>query len=379
MRSVRNLPISTRRDAWVEVNLSALEQNIDAIQRHIPPGTSIMAVIKGDAYGHGATLVVPTLEAYGVALLGVASMDEALQLRQAKVTMPILVLGATPEWAMQDALKHDIQLTIFTERQLSALQQACAATGEPAHIHIKVDTGMHRVGVSWEAAIAFYQRCQLSPAVVVEGIFSHLADPADAAFTALQQARWQHVLTRLPQPWPTWVHLANSLGTWQYPVEPANLVRVGLSLFGYAGESGGQHPALKPLMGLKARVVHLHDLPPGDGVSYGQTYHNTTDSPQRVATLPLGYADGVPRGLSNQIDALYHGQRLPQVGTITMDQMMLNVTQAPGIQVGDVVTLIGPSENEAIWLDDWARKLNTIEYELMCGLRVRLPKTTMRE
>jgi alanine racemase len=340
---------------------------------------AMMAVLKADAYGHGALMILPTLEASGVTMVGVAAMDEALQIRQAGFHLPVLVLGVTPDWAMHDGVLHDIQMTIASSRHLESLARVYAMTHRPAQVQIKVDTGMHRIGIPWEEAPHFINQCQQLPFLQVEGVFSHLAKTEDASFTCRQQTRWQTVLEQLDT-LPPWRHIANSAGMWQYPMDNANMVRVGISLFGYPGDAVCRPPTtLYPAMGLKGRIVHLHTLASGEGVSYGQTFGNTTSQPRLLATLPLGYADGIPRRLSNYLVGLYQGCQVPQVGMITMDQLILDVTEAPDRHVGYVVTRGGEKVSHRVTLSDWAQRAGTIEYELMCQLRVRLPKTYVRE
>lgn len=358
--------------------MAALEHNAQQIRQFVPKHMAVMAVVKADAYGHGTVMVLPTLEASGIAMAGVAAMDEALQIRQAGFTLPVLVLGATPDWALQYAVENDIQLTVFSHLHLEGLARLYEITRQPVQVQIKVDTGMHRIGVPWEQAAAFIGHCQSLLFLDVQGIFTHLSHTGDAAFTQCQLDRWKTVVQSLNTP-PPLRHVANSSGMWHFPLEDSvNMVRVGIALFGYAGDEQPLPFPLKPVMGLKARIVHLHELPPGEWVSYNRTFQNQTDGPRVLATLPLGYADGVPRLLSNRIAGLYQGQCVPQVGAITMDQLMVDVTDVADARVGDVMTLIGESNNGAIWLTDWAAKLGTIEYELMCNLRVRLPKTYVR-
>ncbi len=355
MKYSRNLPFHTRRDAWVEVSLSAIEHNVTTIRNFLDPQLAIMAVIKADAYGHGAVMVLPTLEACGVSMIGVAAMDEALQLRQAGVTLPILVLGVTPDWALHYASENDVQVTIFSQLHLESLQRLFEDTRQPTEVQIKVDTGMHRIGVAWEEAAGFITHCQAQPYITVKGVFSHFAATDNHEFTALQLERWQTVLSNLTV-LPPVRHIANSAGAFHYSFSElnSNLVRCGISLFGYPGDSHPLPVELKPAMGLKARIVHLQTLAPGEGVSYGQTFVNQSDTPRLIATLPLGYADGVPRGLSNRIRGIYHGHWVPQVGNIAMDQLMIDVTLVPDPRVGDVITLLGQAGDKRVTLADWA-------------------------
>lgn len=379
MKLSRQLPSQPRRDAWVEVDLGALEKNALMIGERVAPDKKLMAILKADAYGHGAVMCLPTLEASGVSMIGVASIDEALQIRQAGIAMPILVIGLVPDWSLKMAVEEDIQLTVFDAYRLESLKQVYELTRKPVPIQVKVDTGMHRIGVDWREAAAFIKTCQESPYVKLEGVFSHFATPSDVQLTQLQLARWQEVLAAV-NPLPSFVHIANSEGAFQYPDAPGNLVRVGLALFGYSD------PALLPVMGVKARIMHLQDIQPESGISYGHTYHTPSGKPSKIATLPLGYADGVPRSLSNQMTGLLRGHRIRQVGTITMDQMMFDVTGLPEdspARVGESITLLGQETDmtgnqQRITLSDWAKLAKTIEYELMCGLRVRLPRVYTR-
>lgn len=385
MKSLRNLPLQPRRDAWVEINLDALEYNARAIRKLIPKQVELMAIVKADAYGHGAAMVLPTLEASGVSMAGVAAIDEAIQLRQAGLKLPLLVIGAVPDWAMQYAAVYDIQLTIFHPHHLENLRKAYQQTQKPFKVHIKVDTGMHRIGIPWEQAAEFIQQCQRQPFIQVEGIFSHFADSFSQEPTHTQLMRWEQVCAQV-NPLPRYVHISNS-GHAFMPHAFAgngkpnlnNLARLGIGFWGYGLHPDQTNIQLKPALSLKARIMHIQDVPPETGVSYCYSYHTPVNESRRIATVPVGYADGVPRELSNKINGQLAGKLVPQVGNITMDQMMFDITNVPDAVIGDTITLIGKGENgQAIWLDDWAKKADTIEYELMCALRVRLPKTYTR-
>ncbi len=378
MKFTRHLPTQPRRDAWLEINLGALEKNTRRLRQAIPPNKELMAIVKADAYGHGTVMVIPTLEASGVTMVGVAAMDEALQIRQAGLEVPVLVIGVIPDWAVQVAAEEDIQLTVFDTHHLHSLEKAYRLTHKSVKVHIKVDTGMHRIGIAWDKAVEFIQYCQKLPYIQLEGIFSHLASTGDPAMTRLQMERWQQVLDQV-NPLPRYVHLVNSDGALLYEEPRCNLVRMGIAFFGY-GNGGQGYPEknlkLQPVMSVKARIIHVQEVPEGTGISYDHTF--VTQRPSRIATLPLGYADGIQRRLSNQIVGILRGKPVPQVGNITMDQMMVDITDVPEAQVGEIVTLIGQDGEQAISMTDWARKAGTIEYELMCGLRVRLPKTYTR-
>ena len=375
MKFTRHLPVQTRRDAWVEVDLGAMEQNVKKLMAQTAD-KAVLGIVKADAYGHGAIMAIPTLEASGVSMVGVASIDEAIQIREAGLEIPILVIGAIPDWAVQAAAEHDIALTIFDAHHLESLRQSFAQAKKPVKTHIKVDTGMHRIGVPWQDAAAFVSNCRTLPQLQLEGIFSHLASPEDSKTTTEQLERWNTVLDQIERDGglPKYTHIASSVGALLHPQARGNLIRLGIGIFGY-GDS--LHLGLKPAMSLKARILRLEEVPPDSGISYGHTF--ITAKPSRIATVPVGYADGIPRVLSNKIEGILNGKRIKQVGTITMDQLMFDVSDIDNARLGDTITLIGRDGQETITLSDWAQKANTIEYELMCALRVRLPKTYTRD
>lgn len=378
MKIDRQLAFHTRRDTWLEVNLAAFEDNVGKIKQSLPEGMGMMAVIKADAYGHGAPMLAPILESFGVDLLGVASVDEALQLRAA-TTLPILVLGTSPDWALQFATEENFQVTIFSGQHLDVLKACYEQNQQPTQVHIKIDTGMNRIGLTASEAVDFIERCLSLPYIEVKGIFTHLAAATNPVPTAQQLSQWCSIIDALgPQADAIeWKHVASSSAISEAVLRYSNMVRPGLGLFGYGPLA--QKLGLKPLMHVKARIVHLQTIHPGEGVSYEHQYINTTQQPQVIATLPLGYADGIPRGLSNKIEFIYKDHLVPQVGNICMDQCMVNVSSVTNPQVGDVITLLGSKGPHAIWLDKWAQTLQTIEYELMTGLRVRLPRSYVRQ
>jgi alanine racemase len=414
----RQLIPQPHRNAWVELNMGALERNARWWRSQIPEHAQAMAVVKADAYGHGAVLAAPILKECGFTWLGVSNIDEALQLREAKVEIPILVLGASPEWAWNLASRYDIQLTVFSERDIACL----ADLNSPISVHIKVDTGMHRIGVTPEKALGLIRACQTFDHVTLQGIFTHFANGEDAEKTFTQWTLFERdVLDTLDSPIPM-IHATNtpSLLTahtnsrYQTLLDRCTLYRVGVGLYGYEISTPlstepersltSQHIAtpsarndegalgLEPVIGLRARISHVQMLDAGEGISYGHRYQ-TLKSPSCIVTLPIGYADGIPRGLSGKINARCKGVDIPQVGNITMDQLMLDATvmldsgNAP--KVGDIVTLLehgeaGRVERErsleerGLSLRHWAHHMDSIAYEMMCGLRVRLPRSVVR-
>ena len=391
----RQLVTQPHRNAWLEINLAALEQNVRWWRKNTPAHQALMAVVKADAYGHGALIVTPILKACGVTYLGVSNVDEALQLRQGGVEMPIVVLGATPEWAWDLATKHDVQLTVFSQRDIDSLAHVKRSTT----VHLKVDTGMHRLGASPEEALKLFQQLQAMPHVRVEGLFTHLANGEDETATIQQWQAFEAGVLQKLDALPPIVHFANtpaslalrgSLSPLAEELEKTcHLIRLGIGFWGYDSNEAD----LLPVMGLKARISHVQTLKAGEGVSYGHSFHTTQDD-SLIVTIPLGYADGIPRALSNRLKGRYFGHLVPQVGNITMDQMMFDLTDLvkSGVlkhppKVGDVITLLEhgkagqvdrDAQTEGLTLNHWANLLQTIPYELMCGLRVRLPRSVVR-
>jgi alanine racemase len=397
IKASRNLVLQPHRNAWVEINLSALEHNARWWRRQIPAHIEAMAVVKADAYGHGAVRMAPILKECGFTWLGVSNIDEALQLREAGVEMPILVLGASPEWGWKLAHQHNISITIFSAQELQHLAQL----NVPLNIHIKVDTGMHRIGCAPEDALHFIQACQQLPHVCVEGIFTHFACGESLLETAEQWQRFRSMVLNVLPERPKYIHASNTpsllvstpqLGGYS---EACNLARVGIGLYGYETHYIEESQALQPLMGLKARISRVQYITRGEGVSYGHAWR--CDAEQAcVVTVPLGYADGVLRPLSQHIGGMWQNQRIQQVGNITMDQMMFHIP--PSVlersvrlpEPGDIITLLlhgeaGQQERDSVPIDaqglslrHWAAHTKSIPYEMMCALRVRLPRSVVR-
>lgn len=381
MSKLRKPIVQTRRDAWVEVNLGNVEQNIKALKKLVRPETNFMAVVKADAYGHGSDMSATTLIASGVDMLGVASVDEGIQLRDTGITAPILVLGATPDWAFVSAAENDIQLSIFDEEHIDTCIHTYNRLGKKQEVHIKVDTGMHRIGINHEAAPEFINRTLNTPEIDLKGVFSHLACAENREITDCQVQRWKNVITRIPDRNELILHLLNTAGIIGYSDLGYDMVRAGIGIYGLMPALSGEIdaiPELKQVMSLKGRITHIKELQEGSGVSYGYSYKADKDS-VKVATIPIGYADGVPRSLSNRICGIIKGQKVRQVGNITMDQMMFDVTGIDNVTQGDIITLLGDDNGAFIGIDEWAELLGTINYEVTCRLRVRLPRVYTRK
>ena len=373
MKNTRQTNINIHRDAWVEVNISNLEHNIKEIKKNIPDGIKLLGVVKADAYGHGAIMLAPTILASGIDMLGVASIDEGVDLRTAGINCEILVLGAVPVWAVESAVKNDLSISIFSSDHIKACEQTYKRTGIKPKVHIKLDTGMNRIGIRADEAVDFIKKIQSLDYIDLQGIFTHLAAAEELDKAQEQIKKWNYVIENSNTK-GLLLHILNTAGSICYDVPNSNMRRVGISLYGLYPDFPDvefRKPDLKQLISLKGRIVNIHIAKDGEGVSYCHTY--TAKGDRKIATVPIGYADGVPRLLSNKIKGVVNGVEVPQVGNITMDQMMFDIT---GVEAscGDVITVLDEKHS----IDEWARILHTINYELTCRLKVRLPRVYTR-
>lgn len=373
MKNIRQTNINVHRDAWVEINIGNLEHNIKEIKKFVPENKKILGVVKADAYGHGAVMLAPTILASGIDMLGVASIDEGVDLRNANINCEILVLGAVPVWAVESAVNADLNISIFSKGHIDACKKAYERTGIKPKVHIKIDTGMNRIGVSTKDAAEFIKEVQNSEFINLQGIFTHLAMAEDLIETEKQINKWQEIIKQIDTK-NLLLHVQNSAGTLCYDIKNTNMCRIGISMYGLAPDypqNSSIKINLKPLISLKGRIVNIHEMEKGQGVSYAYTYK--TNKTCSVATIPVGYADGVERALSNKIRGKVNNNEIKQIGNITMDQMMFDITNV-NCAIGDVITLL--DENTSI--ETWAKILNTINYELTCRLKVRLPRIYTR-
>lgn len=369
--------------AWVEINVAALAHNIQQLRRRLAPQTQLMAVVKADAYGHGAVTVAQTVLRSGATWLGVATIPEGIELREAGITAPILILGATntPEQVRAIA-RWQLQPTLCTPKQALVFAETMAGNSEPLPVHLKLDTGMSRLGTDWQQAGEFVQLVKGLPQLQIASIYSHLAtaDSLDPTIMQEQQQRFITAIEQLRQQgWiPPMLHLANSAGALSDSRLHYDLVRVGLATYGlYPAEHLRSVLPLRPVLQVKARVTQVKTIHSGTGVSYGHQF--VAQQETRMAVIGIGYADGVPRQLSNRIQVLVRGQRVPQIGAITMDQIMLDVSTVPDLQEGEVVTLLGQDGQQQITADDWANSLGTISWEILCGFKHRLPRIAVNQ
>lgn len=373
MKNTRQTNINIHRDAWVEINISNLENNIREIKKNVPQGIKLLGVVKADAYGHGAVMLAPTMLAEGIDMLGVASIDEGADLRQANINCEVLVLGAVPVWAVESAVKNDLSISIFSEGHIKACEQAYKRTGIKPKVHIKLDTGMNRIGVRADEAVDFIKRVQKLDYINLQGIFTHLAAAEELDKAKEQILKWNSVIDNVDTT-GLLLHILNTAGTICYDVPNSNMRRVGIALYGLYPDFPDiefRKPKLKQLISLKGRIVNIHTAKEGEGVSYCHTF--VAKGERIIATVPIGYADGVPRLLSNKIKGVVNGFEVPQVGNITMDQMMFDITGVKA-NIGDVITLLDEEHS----IDEWANILHTINYELTCRLKVRLPRVYTR-
>jgi alanine racemase len=368
--------------AWVEVDRSALVHNVHQIQSLLAPNTKIMAVIKADAYGHGAIDVARILIAAGVEWLAVATVTEGIELRSAGIVAPMLILGAVNSHVQVNAIvKWDLQPTVCTIDQ-AILVSKTATTSQLAksiHVHLKLDTGMSRLGADWHQAVDFFGEVSSLPNLEIGSLYSHLAtaDDLDQTVLELQVNRFEQAIAAIAQAdykLPM-LHLANSAGILVGDRLHYQLVRPGLILYGLCPSPHFQSEIdLRPVLSVRARVSQIKDIVAGTGVSYG--YRFIADQDLRLAVVDIGYADGIPRRLSDQMQVAIRGQLVPQIGAITMDRMMLDVSQIPDLQVGEIVTILGQDGAVVITADDWANQLGTISWEILCGFKHRLPRVS---
>lgn len=367
-----------KQRTWVELSGSALEHNYRTLRAMLAPDCRFLGVVKADGYGHGGVEVAHRLVALGCEMLAVAGLDEALELRRADIHSPVLILGMTPVELADRVVEQEITQAVSSRELAQALSEAAGRQGKIARIHIKLDTGMGRLGVqahdAEQAAKEVAELCAL-PHLEHEGIFTHFANvDGDEEYTMLQFTRFLDVLNILEKQYSLNFairHCAASSATLKYPCTHLDMVRPGLALYGHYPDPscrGLDGPGLIPVMSLLARVSDVRDLPKGASVSYGCTRVLERDS--RVAILAVGYGDGLHRALSDRFAVELHGKRVPILGRICMDMCMVDVTDLPQVRPGDAATLFGPGKP----IEEAADLLGTIQYELMCHVLPRVPR-----
>ncbi len=368
------------RPTWVEIDLSAIGANCRRLKQIIGPDVELLASLKADAYGHGALRVARTVLYNGATRLGVATLSEAAPLRQAGITAPILVFGYLPPWQMREAVRLGITVTLYSLEAAQALSQAAQSLGIVARAHLKIDSGMGRLGLraeQVEAIVALADEIQKLPGIELEGIFTHFAcaDSADQTLSLLQLERFQAVLAALEKSGlcPPIIHAANSAATLTLPQARFNMVRPGIALYGLHPSDEVRLPAgFQPALIFKTQIAQVKDIPAGECISYGCTFVTPTE--MRIAVIPVGYADGFRRAPANWGEVLVRGKRAPLVGRVCMDQSMIDVSAIPGVSVGDEVVLIGQQAEEQLTAEAVAARLGTINYEVVSEILARVPR-----
>ncbi|NWG16200.1 MAG: alanine racemase [Chloroflexi bacterium] len=361
------------RPSWIEVDLDALGGNVRALKTFIGDTVALMAVVKADAYGHGAVSVSRTALFNGAEYLAVASMNEAMELRDAGIDAPILVMSYTPIHLVRQAVRQRITLTLYDLNLARMYNRAAREIGGKLYVHVKVDTGMGRLGVLASETLPFFRHLINLDNLEIEGIYTHFSSAdSDPDYTAGQVRIFKDLLRplRASDFNFAYIHAANSAGTLASPDNHFNMVRVGLAMYGLSPAEKLSLPAgIRPVLSWKTVVAQVKTLPSGHPVGYGNTY--LTHGEERVAMLPVGYADGYRRGLSSNAEVLIHGRRAPIIGRVSMEKIVVNVTDIPDVSIGDEVVLIGTQGEETITADDLARRLNTISYEVLTGIQTR--------
>ena len=372
---------ATDRWAWAEIDLLALSENVKALVKQAGR-TELWATVKANGYGHGAVEVARTALASGASGLCVALADEAHELRQAKIAAPILIVSEQPETQHEQMLHDDVAATLYNEATISSYAAEAARLGVIGRVHLKVDTGMHRVGAPIEDALARATQINNLKSLTLEGVYTHFAaaDLPEHSETDLQRQKFAEVLKSLEQNSlrPKYIHAANSAAAIREidiaQVTGIGIARVGIAIYGIAPsiELESHATKLKPVMSIHARVSHVQHLKAGEGISYG--LRSKLESDATIATLPIGYADGIPRRLwSVGGEVLIGGRRCPIVGVVTMDQLMVNCADAQ-IKIGDAAVLLGTQGTETITANEIAARLETIGYEIVCGISSRVPR-----
>lgn len=370
---------SLRPRVVAEVNLNAIKHNYYEIRKHVPKEVEVMAIVKADAYGHGSRKVANLLQTVGVNRFAVAIVKEGEELRKSGITSPILVLGYTPRADIHALLENDLTQTVFSYDMAKVLSDEAGKLGKKVNVHIKVDTGMGRIGfLSSPQSIEEVKKIAALPNLNMEGIFTHFstADEEEVSYTKKQWDVFEGFLTELRQvgiELPV-IHAANSAAIMCHTYADLNVVRPGIILYGYYPSDylKGKVLDLIPAMTLKTQIVHIKELPEGHYVGYGRKYCTTHKT--KIATIPVGYADGYSRNLGNKGRVLIRGQYAPIVGNICMDQFMVDVTNIDNVSLEDEVVLFGKQGEQEISVEEIASLLGTINYEIVCMIGKRVPR-----
>ncbi len=357
---------------WADVDLGAISHNVGLVKQLVGRSTVVMAVVKANGYGHGAVPVAQAALAGGATWLAVSSVAEGTELRHAGIAAPILNMGYTPPAALSAATEAKLSLTLYDHASLEALRR----TGSAAAVHVKVDTGMHRLGASADDAVRLVHELRRSPNLRLEGFWTHFAAAEDDPdYTRQQLAAYLKARAQIEQDGASGFisHAANSAALLRFPEARLDAVRAGLIIYGVRPvQEWRDLSTLRPALSWQAMVTNVQLVPVGGTVGYGRRF--TAAQPTKIATLAVGYADGLHRRLSNRGSAILRGRLVPIVGTMSMDQTTVDVTTIPRVEIGDIACLIG-TDGEARWeADDVAKAAETISYEVLCSIAARVPR-----
>lgn len=370
--------MSNERPTWTEIDLDALAYNFHSSKRFIGGDVKYMAIVKADAYGHGSVECARRLEAEGIDWFGVALPEEGIHLRQAGIRKLILCLGSFWEGQEIDILNYDLTPVIYRLEMASLLDKAARERGTTVEIHIKIDTGMGRIGVRYDEVEQFAAELKQFASLRVQGIMTHFASADDLSendFTALQIQRFNDAIATFEKQGfhPIYRDIANSPGAVVHPESRQTMVRLGGILYGLGGDilpADAPKPELRPVLSLHSRIAFLKTVPEGESIGYSRIYRTEEDS--LIATIPIGYQDGYSRALSNCGRVIINGATAPVVGRVSMDWIMVDVSAIPNVKIGDEVILIGEQNGQAVNAEELAQKTGTISYEITCGIHRRV-------
>ena len=371
---------TVRRPTWAEIDLKALSENLHVIRAHVGREQKVLAAVKADAYGHGAVPCARRLEAEGVDWFGVALPEEGIELRAAGITRPILCLGGFWEGQQTACLRQNLTPVVYRLDRIALLDRAAGDAGVVGDVHVKIDTGMGRLGVRNDDVPQFCEALLRFRHIRVDGLMTHLAsadDPGQEDFTKAQLERFSKAITPFRERGfsPTYIHAANSAGAFAFPQARGNMVRPGGTLFGFSRDvlpSNIPSPPLQPVMSLRSRIMLLKEVSKGEKLGYGCSFETSRAS--LIATIPIGYDDGYRRALSNRGRVIVHGKFAPVVGRVSMDLTLIDVTDVPGVSLDDQVTLIGRNGALSITAEEVAETAGTISYDITCGISARVPR-----
>ncbi|HXB58753.1 MAG TPA: alanine racemase [Candidatus Acidoferrales bacterium] len=362
------------RPAWIEIDLGKLRRNLQLIRRDLPAAAQLMAVVKDDAYGHGALEVARVALEEGAWGLGLSTLEEAMALRQDGIPAPLLLLGERQEPELEWCVAHDLTVCVNELHTVRALAQTAARFNKRVPVHLKINTGMSRYGVRWDEALPLVEQILSEKSLLLEGVMTHFAqsDETDKGFATLQLSRFNEILRALEElKIPVKLrHTCNSGGFLDLPHAHLDMVRTGILMYGiFPSQVCRRIPGIEPVMSVKAKIAAIQKLKPGEVVGYGMRYKAQDE--RRIAVLPIGYGDGFPR-VRNEGYALIHGKRAPLVGGIAMDALMVDITNIPQAQMWDEAVLMGRQGDEEITARDIAKLKNSVTYDVLTGWRLRM-------